>query len=295
MSNGLGRGLASLIPAKNQTPSGAGLKEEGPSDVRLGERVYQISPGKIKPNSLQPRKIFDNQAMKDLADSIKQHGILEPLIATEEPNGIYQLIAGERRLRASQELGLKTVPVILRTGKQMERLELSLIENIQRQDLNPLERAQAYAQLLEEFGLTQEELGKRVGKGRTVIANALRLLKLPDEAKKALLEGKIFEGHARAVLSLDNKDKQLLFLNQILEKKFSANEAEMEAARVSKKKIVRRGVTDPNVLEKEERLQSALGTRVRIRKKGGRGMVMIEFYSDEELAGIVERITRGGD
>lgn len=296
MSNGLGRGLSSLIPNKNRIqPSDGSIqpKENELADIYSNERIHQVSPDRIRPNALQPRSSFDVQAMQELRDSIAKYGIIEPLIATLEPGGIYELVAGERRWRAAKELGLKTVPVILRTSKDMERLELALIENLQRQDLNPLEIAQAYSRLIEEFGLTHEELGKRVGKGRATISNALRLLQLPQEIKKALLEGVVYEGHARALLSLTDPEKQILVFNRILTQNLTVNETEREAAKVARKKITRRGVDDPNILSKEEELQDVLGTRVHIRKKGGRGVVLIEFYSEEELNGIVDAITNG--
>lgn len=294
MSNGLGRGLSSLIPNKNQMQSAAGPKgftEAGLADVQLGERVYQISPAKIKPNPLQPRESFDSESMKELTDSIKQYGIIEPLIATGEPDGSYQLVAGERRLRAAQELGLKTVPVILRTTKDMERLELSLIENIQRQDLNPIERARAYAHLLEDFGLTHEELAKRIGKSRWLVTSTLQLLRLPDEIRQALIEGRISEGHGRALLTVNDPYKQITVFQRILGKKLSVRETEHEAVEISNRKVIPRRVMDPNVLAKEEQLQSVLGTRVYIRKRGERGTILIEFYSEEELNGIVDAIT----
>jgi len=203
MSNGLGGGVSALIPNKKQEKaqkptrvrrSVLGPQEQAAQEQTVvkdeagSERILRVDVNVIDPNPMQPRTSFGHEAMEDLVNSIKEHGIIEPLIATREAGGRYQLIAGERRLRASKILGLETVPVILRTAQEVEKLELSLIENIQRHDLNPMEVAGAYGKLIEEFGMTQEELAKKIGKSRSVVANSLRLLSLPSEVKKALAD-----------------------------------------------------------------------------------------------------------
>lgn len=306
MSNGLGRGLSSLIPDKNQKPviDLNANKLNKRADVGSGsdlnstddEKVYQIEVGMIDPNSMQPRSTFSYGEMEDLVNSIKEHGIIEPLIATREPGGRYQLIAGERRLRAAKIAGFRTVPVIFRTAEELERLELSLIENIQRHNLNPIEISEAYAKLIEEFGMTQEELAKQLGKSRSVVANSLRLLTLPSDVKKALGEGKISEGHARMLLAIEEPAKQVTAFRRIMEKKLTVAQAGDEVRKISGKKFYRNvAASDPNVIEKENKLQEALGTRVKIKKKGEQGRIEVDFYSEEELAGIVERIVDGRD
>ncbi|NQU77917.1 ParB/RepB/Spo0J family partition protein [Candidatus Falkowbacteria bacterium] len=301
MSNGLGRGLSSLIPDKNQKPAvdlNAGKPEQGKGKV-LGsskdegqELVYKVDVNLIDPNPMQPRSTFSHGPMEDLVNSIKEHGILEPLIATKESDGRYQLIAGERRLRAAKIAEFDTVPVILRTAKELERLELSLIENIQRHDLNPIEVGESYAKLVDEFGMTQEELSKRVGKSRSAVANNLRLLSLPNEIQKALGDGAITEGHARMLLTIEGQGKQMTAFKRIVEGGLTVAEAGNEVRKISRKKFTRRASnSDPNIVEKENKMQEALGTRVKIKKKGEQGKIEVDFYSEEELNGIVNAIT----
>jgi len=306
MSNGLGRGLPALIPNKDQKPA-IDLNANKPRktvSVGIGsdlddlssEKVYQLDVNLIEPNSMQPRSVFSHGELEDLANSIREHGILEPLIATREPGGRYQLIAGERRLRAAKILGMRTVPVLLRTARELEKLELSLIENIQRHDLNPIEVSEAYSKLLDDFGMTQEELAKRVGKSRSAVANMLRLLTLPSEIKKALGDGKITEGHARMLLTIEEPAKEVTAFRRILEGKLTVSETGDEARKIASKKFYRRAPSgDPNIVEKENRLQAVLGTRVKIKKRGEQGRIEVDFYSEEELAGIVERIVEGGE
>ena len=199
--SGLGRGLGSLIPKKENiakivTPRI--LSDFSPSSVKAdGERIFSINIEKISPNPHQPRKDFAHADLEDLVSSIKEHGIIQPLIVTDNGDGNYELVAGERRLRSAKIAGLKKVPAIVRAAKENEKLELALIENIQRQNLNPLEESEAYAKLMDDFGMTQEEIGKKVGKSRSAVANTLRLLDLPDKIKEALRGGKLTAGHAR--------------------------------------------------------------------------------------------------
>ena len=257
------------------------------------DRIYQVDVNLIDPNPMQPRTSFEHEAMEDLVNSMREHGIIEPLIATREGER-YQLIAGERRLRAAKILEMKTVPVILRTAQEMERLELSLIENIQRHDLNAIEVAESYAKLVDDFGMTQDELSRKVGKSRSSVANSLRLLTLPDEIQKALGEGKISEGHARMLLTIDGQAKQMTAFKRILERDLTVAEAGNEIRKITRKKFTRRAsASDPNIVEKENKLQEALGTRVKIKKKGEVGRIEVDFYSEEEMNGVVERIVGG--
>jgi len=274
----------------------------------LENKIFYIEVGKIKPNPEQPRKVFSDETIKELADSIREHGILEPLVVTREEKDTeygadveYQLISGERRLLASKMLGLPTVPVIIRKPmEERKKLELALIENIQREDLTPISKAKAFARLIKEFGLTQQALAERIGKSREVIANTLRLLQLSYEAQNALEQGKINEGHARAILLFTNPEKRRLFLNEIFSKNLSGRES-LELAQHylqnnfsnNKKETLsrRRNVSlEPEDLELKERLEDFLQTPVFIKKKGGQGAIEIKFFSQEDLGKILNRI-----
>jgi len=278
-----------------------------PSNL-LEDRVFYIEVDKIKPNPEQPRKTFSEETTKELADSIREHGILEPLVVTREEketeygtNVEYQLISGERRFLASKMLGLPTVPVIIRKPiSEQKKLELALIENIQREDLDSISKARAFVRLIKEFGLTQQALAARIGKSREVIANTLRLLQLSYEAQHALEQGKINEGHARAILLFSNPEKRRLFLHEILSKNLSGRES-LELAQHylqnnlsnNKKEALsrRRNVSlDPEDLEVKEKLEDFLQTPVLIKKKGGQGAIEIKFFSQEDLSKILNRI-----
>jgi len=279
-----------------------------PSSNLLEDRVFYIEVDKIKPNPEQPRKTFSEETTKELADSIREHGILEPLVVTREEKDTeygasveYQLISGERRLLASKMLGLPTVPVIIRKPiSEQKKLELALIENIQREDLDSISKARAFARLIKEFGLTQQALAARIGKSREVIANTLRLLQLSYESQHALEQGKINEGHARAILLFSNPEKRRLFLHEILSKNLSGRES-LELAQHylqnnlsnNKKETLsrRRNVSlDPEDLEVKEKLEDFLQTPVLIKKKGGQGAIEIKFFSQEDLSKILNRI-----
>jgi len=279
-----------------------------PSSNLLEDKVFYIEVDKIKPNPEQPRKVFSEETTKELADSIREHGILEPLVVTREEketeygaNVEYQLISGERRLLASKMLGLPTVPVIIRKPiSEQKKLELALIENIQREDLDSMSKAKAFARLIKEFGITQQALAVRIGKSREVIANTLRLLQLSYEAQHALEQGKINEGHARAILLFSNPEKRRLFLHEILSKNLSGRES-LELAQHylqnnfsnNKKETLsrRRNVSlDPEDLEVKEKLEDFLQTPVLIKKKGGQGAIEIKFFSQEDLSKILNRI-----
>jgi ParB family chromosome partitioning protein len=275
-------------------------------------RIYQIETNKIVPNPYQPRREFSEEAIQELASSIREYGVLEPLIVKrvekDQPDGInieYQLIAGERRLRASRVAGLKTVPALIKTfdSKCLE-LEVALVENVQREDLSPIMKARAYGQLVNEFGYTQEMVGRRVGKSREAVANALRLLQLPFEAQKALDENKINESHARALLLLPNMEKQRALLGEVLSKQLSSREAEMIARQFLEKQNIKTGSNgrkrlgdsfSPQDLELREKLESLLDAKVMIKRKGEKGEISIFFYSEDEFNGLVDRITHGSE
>lgn len=276
------------------------------SNVNLKEeRVFQIETEKIKPNPYQPRHLFSEDSIRELADSIRQFGILEPLIVTrvekETDKGTeveYQLIAGERRLMAAKMIGLPTVPAIIRLSMEdQKKLELALIENIQREDLNVISKARAFDRLIKEFGLTQQELATRLGKSREVIANTLRLLQLPLEIQKALEENLINEGHARAILLFNNPEKRRLFYKEILAKNLSGREAMELAQRYiasenpEASKEQRRNVSyDPQDLEWKEKLEERLGVPVVIKKKGEKGAIEIKFFSNKEYDEILKKL-----
>lgn len=282
---GLGRGLSSLIPPK--------ITKEAVSKIdQLGgeRRILEIPVDKIQPNPLQPRTEFTHSDLEDLINSIKLYGVIQPLIVTDLGDGNYQLIAGERRLRASKIAGLAKAPVIVRKAEDQEKLELALIENIQRKNLNALEEAVAYQKLIDEFNLTQEEAAKRLGKSRTVITNALRLLTLPEEIQKAIIEDKITAGHARVIAGLQDPKEQLEFLKKIVRFGLNVRDTENVAKKVMVKTHTRTVGNDPASSERENKLREALGTKVNIKKSGKGGEIVINFYSTEELDGIIKKI-----
>ena len=278
----LGRGLGSLIPQKQS------ITEQVIPEART--QVLDVPVGDVVQNPRQPRQHFSPAELEDLIASIKEHGILQPLIVTRA-RGKYELIAGERRLRASRTLGLKTVPVIVRDANEQQKLELALIENIQRQDLNALEEALAYKALVDEFNLTQEEVGKRVGKSRSNVANILRLLELPDEMLHALRDGKITKSHARTLLAESNEMKREALFQAMLRGGVSVREVEARVTSVSRKSSSKSSRKDPNLLAHEKRLREILGTKVEIKESSGKGSISIAFYSREELLDLLDRLS----
>lgn len=275
----LGKGLGALIP---DLPDKLEGKPEGMLLVDLDE---------IRPNPLQPRRSFDQEKIEELAGSIRENGILQPLIVKKTSEG-FELIAGERRWRAAQKAGLAKVPIIIKEVGDKGRLELSLIENIQREDLNVIEEADAYQKLIEEFGYTQDALGQRVGKSRTSITNALRLLKLNRKIKDDLLHNKINMGHARAYLGLDSSAQQMEAHAQVVKKQFSVRQTERLVKRM--KSGAPAPLSPPSGSEHEfmlHELRKILGTKVSIRQKGKRGKLIIEFYSPGELERIFELLS----
>ncbi len=284
----LGKGLSSLIP--QQTKVRHIIRKETGLVPQAKDAILHIPLSDIVPNSEQPRKEFKHQDLEDLVASIKKHGILQPLVVTEKSDGGYELIAGERRLRASHIAGLSTVPVIVRTATQQEKLELALIENIQRQALNAIEEAYAYSRLMEEFNLTQAEVADQVGKSRPAVANTIRLLDLPELIQKALINGELSAGKARALLSLKDEKEQLEMFNNMAGKQISVRALEAEVSNkgaASRKGSVRR---DPNLSAQERMLEDRLHTRVHITRKGDQGTIVIEYHTREELKRIIEEI-----
>lgn len=282
----LGRGLGSLIPSKTLDKKLYGDE----AILSTKEKVVEIEVGRIKPNPHQPRQAFDQFTLADLVASIKTHGIISPLIVSETKEG-YQLISGERRLRAAKLLGLKKVPVIIRGVSEQEKLELALTENVQRKDLNPIEKAIGYQKLIDEFNLTQEEIAKKVGLNRASIANTLRLLTLPTEIQRSLAEERLTEGHAKVILGVKNKDEQLKIFKEILRHNLSVRLTEGLARKVTVRKY-QRSLKDPVLQEKENRLQEVLGTKVVINKLGRGGRIVVEYYSEEELNEIIRKIIK---
>ncbi|HLP44203.1 MAG TPA: ParB/RepB/Spo0J family partition protein, partial [Candidatus Nanoarchaeia archaeon] len=268
------------------------------------DSIFWIDVNKIKPNPFQPRKDFDQMQLESLADSIKQYGVLQALVVTrkevEKPDGgldvEYELIAGERRLRASKLAGLSTVPVLIKTGSENDqlKLELAIIENIQREDLNPIDRARAFEKLATEFKFKHVEIAKKVGKSREYVSNTLRILTLPQEIQDALSQGKISEGHTRPMLMLgDRPEEQKVLFKEILLKKLTVREAEAISRKIAYDKVRKQEYkTDPETAEMEERMGEALGTRVSIERKANAngGKVMIDFFSNDDLQSILELI-----
>jgi ParB family chromosome partitioning protein len=295
--SGLGRGLGSLIPEHDSSalpaqqpkaqPIGMPIAPDPSSAVRP---VNEVPISRISANPDQPRVAFRHHELEDLTNSIREHGILQPLTVSPLDGGNYQLIAGERRLRAAKLAGLKTVPVIVRKTVVQERLVLALIENIQREDLNPVEEAAAYERLSGEFKMTQEDIAKKVGKARSTVANTMRLLELPSEIREAIAEGLVAAGTARAILSLKDDESRLAFFRKLLDKGMTTRQAEAGTRKIGGGGGRRR--KDPALAAAEERIRNCLGTRIEIKKKGSKGSIVIGFYSEEEFSGLVERLEK---
>ncbi len=273
-TRGLGRGLGALIPA-----TAGGIDE---IDVDL-----------IVPNPHQPRTTFDEDALDELVGSMKEHGVLQPLlVSSSNAEGVYQLIAGERRLRAAKLAGLSRVPVIVKEAATRELLELALVENLQREDLNALEEAAAYQRLAGEFGITQDEIAHRVGRSRTAVANTMRLLALSDEIKQSLAAGAITEGHGRALLAIEDEAERRNAWQQVIDRGLTVRQTERLARSNTNgsRKPAANGV-DPEIERIESRIRDTLGTKVELRRqKNGRGQLVLHFFSDDELNGLLSRI-----
>ena len=284
--NGLGKGLDSLIVNKQGTAKKA--------DHKSDESGVMVNINKVEPNREQPRKNFDEDALMELSDSIKQFGVLSPLLV-QDKGTYYEIIAGERRWRAAKMAGLKEVPVIIRNLTDQEIVEISLIENIQGEDLNPIEEALAYKRLLEEFHLKQDEVAERVSKSRTAVTNSMRLLKLDERVQQMIIDEMITTGHARAILSITDKDKQYEFAQRIFDEKLSVRDVEKEVKRMQKEKKADKNKEndfDPKLqaiyTDLEEQLKGIFGTKVSINAKDKKkGKIEIEYYSQDELDLII--------
>ena len=288
-NNGLGRGLGSLIPNK-KIPSepqhiGSMLKVDDKN------KVLEVDIDKIEANPMQPRKKFSDALLDEMVQSIKEFGVIQPLVVTRN-NDRYELIAGERRLRASKAAGLKKVPVIVRseTGKQ-EKLEVALIENIQRENLNPIDLALAYKQLVDDFRLTHEEIAKKVGKSRSAVANALRILALPEEIQLALIDGKITEGHGKYLAGLDSEGKQMNLFRKIVMNQLSVADTSRAIRNIGGTKEARIKINYQDK-DKEFALREFFGSKIEIKRKKKGGQIIIDFFSDEELNGIITKIKK---
>ena len=279
-SPGLGRGLASLITQRS--PSTAAVTRDVPMT-------------QVKPNPHQPRKRFDQSSLESLAGSIREHGVIQPILVTETFDG-YQLVAGERRLRAAELAGLERIPAVIRQLTDRSQLELALVENLQRADLDPIETASAYRQLLDEFGFTQEELADRVGRARSTVANSLRLLEMDPRVQEAVVDGRITEGHARALGSLP-VERQLHLIETISARDLSVRQTEELARRLRDGRPAaepRQGrVLGPELEQVEEDLRQALGTKMSLARTRAGGRIVIEYYSSEELGRLYDRLVGG--
>jgi len=273
----LGKGLDALIPAE-----------------KVGQGYVILGIDEIRPNTFQPRKDFDEEAINELAVSIQEKGIIQPIVVRKNINA-YEIIVGERRWRAAQRVGLTKIPVIIKDVSDREALELALVENLQREGLNPIEEASAYGQLIEDFGLTHEEISKRIGKERSTVTNQLRLLKLPEEVREALIKGEITAGHARALLGLESPNKMKEVLEAIRKDKLSVRKTEKLVQKLlgDKQTSIKSHDIDPYIKHLTDELKKVLGTQVKIIDKGGEGKIEIEYYSKDELERLIEILARG--
>lgn len=290
-NRGLGRGFDSLIPTELDVSM-------APATAASGDSVIEVETGKISPNPHQPRISFNQEELSELAASIKQHGILQPLVVEDAGSGRYELIAGERRLRAAKLAGLPKVPVIVRSFGQQQKLELALIENLQRSNLNPVESAIAYKKLGSEFNLTLDQIGERVGKAKSTVSNAIRLLQLPKPALEAIAGGQLFEAHGRALLAVDDANLQNQLLSEIISKKLTVRQTEdlvrqyqsKEADDNTKSRSGRRPKNIDHLLPFGHEISRYLGAKVTIQSKSEGGRLVIDFSNDQELKEITSKI-----
>jgi len=283
----LGKGLGSLIPNKTKKDADQAnyWGEEGTVDKK---RIIEVSLDEVFSNPWQPRTHFDRDKLEELAESIKQHGILQPLVVTKESKG-YQLIAGERRFKAAQILGLDKVPVIVKEVSDRDKLELSIIENIQRSDLNPMETARAYQRLMEEFGLTYDEVAEQVGKSPSTVNNFLRILKLPIVIQEAVEAGKLTFTHAKQILSYQTKTEQIKIFKKIIKENIKSQDL-AEMAKRNAMKVKNQQPRDPVLASWEDKLTKSLGAKTTIQKRGERGHITIKFFSHAELKNILDKL-----
>lgn len=286
-SGGLGRGLAALIPTAPATPEPVAAPASGTRDIPVSD---------IKRNPYQPRGRFEIEELRMLSESVAQHGILQPIVVTEVPGG-YQLIAGERRTRAAELAGMTMIPAVVRSAGEQEQLALALVENLQRSDLNAMDEARAFRQLMDEFGLTQEDVARRVGRSRPAITNTLRLLQVSPEVQDAVEDRRISEGHARALASLDDHAAQDLALGLVEERSLSVRQTEQLVREVAAgsqlQSAARPQEADPDIERLEADLRDALGTKVSLMAGRRGGRITITWYDDEDLQRLVDRLTGG--
>jgi len=277
----LGRGLSALLG----TPT---------PELAEAERLKEIDIDRIVPNTQQPRKHFAEEALNELADSIRVHGIIQPIVVQPLPDNLFQIIAGERRWRAAQRAGLMRLPAVVRESPLDSSLEIALIENLQREDLNPIEEAQAYEKLIADFGLTQEDVARRVGKSRVAITNMLRLLRLPPEVQQWISENRLSTGHAKALLSLSDLSAVVEVAKKIIQGGFSVRQAESLVSRHGKEQVAAEAghTIDPNVKAAIHALEQVVGTKVTISESNGKGTIELHFFSPEEMHRLYEGLIR---
>jgi len=279
MKPALGKGLSALIPEKKKIDTNS---------------VFELDLNSIVPNEYQPRRIFNDKALNDLVASIKEKGVIQPVIVRKTAGNVYQLIAGERRWRSAKLAGLDRIPVIVKDAAPVEALELALIENIQREDLNPLETAEAFHRLIKDFNLTHDDLSRKVGKDRATVTNYIRILKLPANIRKWIAEGSLSIGHAKALLQVDDQRLQIEIATKIIHKGLSVREAEAMCKKGStgKNRSSKKTAKDPQIASLEEKMMHSLGTKVRlIHKSNKKGRIEIEYYSLDELDKLLEILT----
>ncbi len=315
---GLGRGLGSLLgegraaeemssQGKQHDFAGAAAKPgpnqaaAAPISTNIDGKVWQVAIDKLSAGQYQPRKAFEKESLRQLSQSIKENGILQPIIARKVAGGRLEIIAGERRWRAAQSAGLHEVPVLIKNYDNQEALELAIIENIQREDLNPIEEAEGYSRLVTEFKMSQQQVADKVGRDRATVANAIRLLALPNEAKKLIVDGSLSVGHAKVLLSLPDAKMQLDFAKKVINERLSVRRLEKlvsDAQKASAAELKPGIVTDNNVTQRlilglSDELQKILGTKVNIDYANSKGKIAVHFYSDDELTQIVDRLKQG--
>ena len=289
-NKGLGRGLEALFGAFDDNDNYKNITTQKKEN---NTGVLEIDINKIKPNPNQPRKNFDQDALNELAASIKVHGIVQPIVLNQQPNGQYLIIAGERRWRAANICGLKTVPAVIKNYTDKQIKEISIIENLQREDLNPVEEAMAYKRLIDEFNLKQDEIAERISKSRTAITNSLRLLKLDSRVQQMMVDEMISAGHARAILGIEDKEKQYSVAKKVFDEKLSVRETEKMVKQIAnpstKKEKVSNPAEDAIYESLEEKMKGITGTKVFIhRKKNNKGKIEIEYYSRDDLERIID-------
>jgi len=300
-SSSLGRGLSSLIPQKNnafESENEQILEEDNDIEIegdriiskqQAGDSLAHVSISSIDANPMQPRSRFELSSLEELENSIKQHGILQPIVVTKKSDGRYEIIVGERRFRAAKRAMLKEVPVIIREADKQEKLELALIENIIREDLNPVELAEAYERYIKEFELTHEEAAHRMGKSRSAISNSIRILTLPEEVKEAIREGRLSDAHAKVIVGLDTEEKQLNLFRRVVERGLSVSRTRLETQKMGGTRGARIKI-DARDEELEKKLRQYLGTRVKVERAGYKGKIIIEFFNYDELVDLVNKI-----